>query len=137
MSNVDIKITGIDTNNVGRPRNDGTQGSALYAVPFRLSQSAPSEWCDIFEQLWKGRFTQMARPAEAGGNYIVITKTTLEEVEEYHKEDLKTLVDETNKHYNAHVEAQQDAERKRQAEDQRVREEIESKAKKVNEGWND
>ena len=39
-----ITITGIIVNEVGTPRNDGTQGSALYAVPFQLSRRPSAEW---------------------------------------------------------------------------------------------
>ena len=35
----DVKLVGIVHEGVGRPRNDGTRGSALYAVPFRLSRT--------------------------------------------------------------------------------------------------
>jgi hypothetical protein len=46
-----IQITGIIVDQVGRPRNDGTRGSALYGVPFRLSQRPPHEWADICQLL--------------------------------------------------------------------------------------
>ena len=38
-----IEIVGVITDEVGSPRNDGGRGSALYAVPIRLSRSLSSE----------------------------------------------------------------------------------------------
>ena len=34
----EIKILSVDTQGITEPRNDGTEGSALYAVPFKLNQ---------------------------------------------------------------------------------------------------
>ena len=43
-----IKIVGVLADEVGKPLNDGTQGSALYAVPFKLSRAPTHEWSDLF-----------------------------------------------------------------------------------------
>lgn len=39
-----IRIIGIVVDEVGEPRNDGTRGSALYKVPFRLSRRPSFLW---------------------------------------------------------------------------------------------
>ena len=62
-----IRIVGIIADDVGEPRNDGTRGSALYAVPFRLSRRASGEWTQVFERVWNRppRRTNMHRPGIA------------------------------------------------------------------------
>jgi hypothetical protein len=47
-----IRIKGIILEEIGTPRNDGTKGSALYTVPFRLSRRPSSEWAQHFVQTW-------------------------------------------------------------------------------------
>ena len=47
-----IKIVGVLADEVGKPLNDGTQGSALYAVPFKLSRAPTHEWSDLFVRTW-------------------------------------------------------------------------------------
>ena len=64
---VDIKITRVIVEDVTQPRNDGTPGSALYAVPFAFSRRPPSEWAQLFVALWDQppRWTSMHRPGIA------------------------------------------------------------------------
>ena len=59
-----LKITGILADRVTTPRMDGSRGSALYEVPFRLSRRPPSHWDDFFVQSWDRppRFNQCIAP---------------------------------------------------------------------------
>src|SRR5690606_22216908 len=81
-----ITVTGVIADEVATPRNDGTAGSALYAVPIRLSRSVDAEEARMLEQIWDHppRFTTMHRPgvAHVGGNRFVLNKTTVDEVAE-------------------------------------------------------
>ncbi len=96
-----IRIIGVITEEVGEPRNDGTPGSGLYAVPFRLSRAPSEGWIKLFLQAWEmpPRFTSMHRPkiASVAGDRIVLDGTTMEEVERYHLETLKLAVAQANR----------------------------------------
>jgi hypothetical protein len=98
-----IKILGVIEDEVGHPRNDSTPGSALYAVPFRLSYVPPYEWIQLFLPNWDHppQWTSMHRPgiAEVSGDRVILNGTTLEEVERYHRDTLKLALEETNKTY--------------------------------------
>lgn len=101
-----LRILGIIADEVGEPRNDGTRGSALYAVPFRLSRSASGDWAGVFEQVWNRppRFTSMHRPgiARVSGDRIILDGTTIEEVEQYHRDTLLLCVREANRIIEEH-----------------------------------
>jgi hypothetical protein len=96
-----IRITGIVADEVTMPRLDGTRGSALYEVPFRLSRRPPSDWSDLFVRSWDHppRWTSMHRPgiASVEGDKVWLRGTTLEEVERTHRDTLKLAVDEANR----------------------------------------
>lgn len=96
-----IRIVGVIADEVGEPRNDGTRGSALYSVPFRLTRRVSGNWAHEFEQVWNRppRFTTMHRPgiASVSGDRIVLNGTTIEEVQKYHRETLILCVNETNR----------------------------------------
>jgi hypothetical protein len=108
-----IQITGIVADQVGVPRNDGTHGSALYRVPFRLTQQPPREWAELFVNNWNRppRFTTMHRPGIASvvGDTVVLDGTTVEEVKDYHRDTLVLVIQETNKHYKEFIERRQKA----------------------------
>ena len=95
-----IKIVGVIVDEVTEPIMDGTPGSALYTVPFRLSRQPSSLWSDIFMHTWKlpPRFSTMHRPSIASviGSKIVLNGTTIEEVQQYHKETLLLCVKVAN-----------------------------------------
>lgn len=109
-----VKIIGIIADQVSAPRGDGTPGSALYRVPFRLTRQPSQFWAEAFVRSWNmpPQFTSMHRPgiASVRGNTIVLDGTTLEEVERYHRDTLKLCVNEANRH-----EEWQDMERERRA----------------------
>ena len=110
-----IHILGIITDEVTTPKMDGTRGSALYKIPFRLSQTPSRLWRELFINEWNEppRFTTMHRPGIASvyGDRIILDGTTIEEVRDYHRETLLLCVDEANK-----KEAEIIAERKREEE---------------------
>lgn len=96
-----IQILGIITDEVTVPKMDGTRGSALYKIPFRLSKRPNDLWCKLFVATWNSppRFTSMHRPGIASvyGDKIVLDGTTIEEVRDYHRETLILCVDEANR----------------------------------------
>lgn len=118
-----IKITGIATEEITKPKMDGTRGSGLYAVPFRLSSRPPKEWAQLFVQTWNSppRFTSMHRSgiAKVSGDKVILDGTTVEEVEKYHRETLLGVLEQVNREYGEYrVRQEREAERKRQIEAQ-------------------
>ena len=121
-----IRITGIITDEVTLPRNDGTRGSALYKVPFRLSKRPSELWKELFLHYWDSplSFTTMHRPGIASvyGDKIVLNGTTIEEVQKYHRDTLVQCVDVANKKEKELIEKQKaEEERKKQIEEQHRR----------------
>jgi len=100
VENEEIRLTGVVVEEVGEPRNDGTPGSALYAVPFGLSQSPSPLWVQCFLRSWDlpKQFTSMHRPgiARVRGDRLILDGTTIEEVEKYHLQTLKLAIAEAN-----------------------------------------
>jgi len=96
-----VRIIGVVADEVTEPRNDGTRGSALYAIPFRLSRAVSPEWVQVFEHVWNHppRSTSMHRPgiARVSSDRIVLDGTTIDEVQRYHRETLVLCVQETNR----------------------------------------
>lgn len=96
-----LNIMGVIVDEVTEPKMDGTQGNALYKVPFRLNRTPSSIWSEIFINTWNRppRFTPMHRPgiARVSGTQIILDGTTIEEVKRYHRETLILCVDEANK----------------------------------------
>lgn len=106
-----VRIIGIVVNEVGEPRNDGTRGSALYKVPFRLSRHPSPLWIELFVRTWDcpPRFTSMHRPgiASVAGDEIVLNGTTIEEVRDYHRDTLILCVEEANRLEAEYLEGEQ------------------------------
>ena len=130
-----LRITGIIADKVTTPRMDGTRGSALYGVPFRLSRRPPSGWSDLFVQSWNRppQFTSMHRPgiASVEGDVIWLRGTTLEEVEKYHRDTLKLVVDQANKNLER-IRSEEEAKRFKEAERERLhRESVEDASKRI------
>ena len=96
-----IHVRGLVEERVGTPRNDGTRGCALYAVPFGLSRRPSPEWAEVFRAIWDHppRFTSMHRPgiARVVGDQVILDGTTMDEIEKYHLETLKLVVEKTNR----------------------------------------
>jgi len=120
-----VQILGIIADEVSEPRNDGTRGSALYRVPFRLSRHVSHDWARVFEQVWNSppQYTLMHRPgiAQAHSDRIVLDGTTIEEVRDYHRDTLVLCVQKTNRIVAEHqAKARREAEaRARRSEDHR------------------
>jgi hypothetical protein len=99
----DIKITRVIVEDITEPRNDGTAGSALYAIPFALSSTPPPEWKQLFLHNWKhpASFTSSHRSgiAKIYGATVTLDGTTIEEVESCHRDTLQWAVAETNRQY--------------------------------------
>jgi hypothetical protein len=115
---------------------DGTRGSALYAVPFRLSRRPSPEWAELFRRNWDRppQFTTMHRPGIAcvEGTRIVLDGTTLEEIESHHRDTLKLVLDKTNEE-EARLRTEQRArEREREEREAAHRRDVEERARRLN-----
>jgi hypothetical protein len=130
-----IKITGILVDQVGTPKNDGSYGSALYAVPFQLSRRPSYDWSRVFVEKWNHppEWTTMHRPgiARVEGSTVLLDGTTVEEVEKYHRKTLILAVNETNRIIEEY-EAKKRREAERKAEEQRKHDEtVRDAAKRI------
>ena len=131
----DIKIMRVVTKEVTEPRNDGTPGSGLYAVPFELSDSPPAEWADVFVANWNSppRYTSMHRPGIARliRNRVVLDGTTMEEVEKYHKDTILLVLSETNKAYSEWLARSEQQRRRDEESSESHRKSVEDTAKRI------
>ena len=123
----DIKITRVIIEEITEPRNDGTRGSALYAIPFSLSHRPPSEWAQLFVAKWNNppRFSSMHRPeiARISGATVILDGTTIEEVEKYHRDTLQLVLNETNRQYREWHDKEEQRKEQRRVREQAEREE--------------
>lgn len=110
----DVHILGIIADKVTVPKMDGTEGSALYKIPFQLSKKPSSLWTELFIYAWRRppRFTTMHRSqiASVSGDKIILDGTTIEEVRDYHRETLLLCVELANKQEKEILEEQKMAE---------------------------
>ena len=131
----DIRITGLITEKVTEPRNDGTEGSALYSIPFSLSQRPDAEWSRLFSQKWDSptQATTMhrARIARVQGDTIILNGTTIEEVENTHLKTLLLAVAETNKAYKESRGQQNELRAREETTTQEHRKHVEEIAKRL------
>lgn len=113
-----IRILGVITDEVTVPKMDGTRGSALYRIPFRLSRIPSALWRELFIHFWNDppQWSTMHRfgIASVHGDEIILDGTTMEEVRDYHRDTLKLCVEEANKAEHKHIE---DEQRKREQEE--------------------
>ena len=116
----DIKIIGVISNEVTLPRNDGTRGSALYSIPFRLSSKPTRTWSELFLRNWDypSSFTSMHRPGIARVDFdkIILDGTTIEEVKQYHRDTLILCVEKTNEEEKQIRKREEQLKRKKQEE---------------------
>jgi len=105
-----IKILGVIVDEVKEPLLDGTRGSALYKIPFRLSRKPSNIWTKSFLQTWERppQITSMHRPDIASilSDKIVLDGTTVEEVKKYHRDTLILCVNVANEEEKKIVEQQ-------------------------------
>jgi hypothetical protein len=129
-----IRILGVIEEDIGIPRMDGTRGSALYEVALQLSQRPPRRWGDLFVQTWDRppQFTTMHRPgiARVAGDRVILNGTTIDEVEKYHRDTLKLVIEEVNKKFG---EIEEERDRREEAEQAQLREHQESTRRKARE----
>ena len=102
------------------PRNDGTRGSALYSIPFRLSSKPTRTWSELFLRNWDypSSFTSMHRPgiARVDSDKIILDGTTIEEVKQYHRDTLILCVEKTNEEEKQIRKREEQLKRKKQEE---------------------
>lgn len=100
----EIKILGVIVDEVSIPKMDGTQGSALYRIPFRLSETPSEKWGESFIKKWNRppEVKSKHRPgkAEVSGDKIILNGTTIEEVEKFHRDTLVLCVEAANEEEN-------------------------------------
>ncbi len=98
-----IKIEKIVKDEVTTPKNDGTAGSALYKVLFKLNRASDPEWSKLFIEAWNHppQWTTMHRPGivSVQGDQIILDGTTIEEVEKYHRRTLELAIEVANKEF--------------------------------------
>jgi predicted RNase H-like HicB family nuclease len=130
-----IRIQRIITEEVTEPRADGTRGSALYEIPFKLNRMPSDVWTDIFLNEWSHpkRSTQMHRPKIASivGDRIILDGTTIDEVKKYHKETLELCVEESNKKETDYWREQTMREERKRQQSEEHRKKIEKEAKDI------
>jgi hypothetical protein len=130
-----IKIIGVVVEEIGEPRNDGTRGSALYEVPFKLSGRPRPDWARAFIENWDHppSFTSMHRPgtSELRGDLIILKRTTVDEVKLYHQKTLVLAVNETNKMISEYLKKHAEKQRQEAEEKARWKEETLKKAAEI------
>jgi hypothetical protein len=130
-----IRIVELIASEVTSPRNDGTSGSSLYAVPFLLSKVPSSIWEKAFLYMWDHptSFTTMHRPgiARIHGDRIILDGTTVEEVDKYHRDTLLLTVAYANDIESKIVEERQIQEAHRKASSDQHRKVVENAAKRI------
>ena len=127
-----LKIMGVIVDEVSEPKMDGTPGSALYKVPFRLNRMPSSIWSEIFIHTWNHppTFTSMHRPgiARISGGKIILDGTTIEEVKKYHRSTLILCVDEANRKETSIIEQKHKDEEQRRKKSEDHRRAVENEA---------
>ena len=130
-----IRITGVIVDEISVPRGDGTAGSALYRVPFRLSHHPPAKWAHLFVHAWNypSSFTTAHRFGIASviGDRVILDGTTVEEVEKSHRSTLILAAEEANRQYK---EIEAELRRRLRLEQERIeqhRKEVDEAAKRL------
>lgn len=130
-----IRIINIVVSEVGTPKNDGTDDSALYAVPFQLSRQPSRAWITRFLRTWDSppNYTTMHRPgiARIVGDRLILDGTTIDEVEKYHRATLKSVIDRVNRDIAAHEHQQKQREQEKLEELRQHRRTVEDTAKRI------
>jgi hypothetical protein len=131
----DITITRVIVEDVTEPRRDGTAGSALYVVPFALSQRPPTKWAQLFVANWDRppQWTSMHRPgiARITGANVVLDGTTIEEVQRFHRDTLQLVLEQTNRQYRTWLEEEVRRRAREQAERDERRRRVEEISKRI------
>ncbi|UUL75719.1 hypothetical protein NG819_16300 [Pseudarthrobacter sp. Fe7] len=97
---VPFKIIGVNKALVGTPLNDGSPGSALYAVPLTLSRPLSADEQEAMVAVWDNppSYSSMHRPgiARCYSTEFVLSRTTIEEVRDHHARTLQGVVEKVN-----------------------------------------
>ncbi|MFC0277051.1 toll/interleukin-1 receptor domain-containing protein [Enterococcus devriesei] len=103
----DIKILNIISEDVTLPKMDGSRGSALYNIPFKMSEIPTDRWNQYFIHFWNNpsKYSSMHRSkiASIERDVIWLNGTTIEEVKNYHRDTLILAVNEANNAYNKEI----------------------------------
>jgi len=130
-----VKILGVIVDEVTEPRMDGSRGSALYRIPFRLSRVPSSIWGQLFVKAWDmpPRWTTAHRPgiASVSGDKIILDGTRIEEVEEEHRDTLVLCVNVANEGERAFIAKQKQAEEQRRRKAEEHKSNIEDTSKRL------
>jgi hypothetical protein len=130
-----IAITGIVVDQVGAPRGNGSRGSALYDVPFRLSRHPPDEWAMLFVEAWNHprEFSYMHRPGIASivGDTVHLDGTTIDEIERHHRKTLLLAASEANTRFAELLQRRYREEESQGLRDERHRHNVEQAAKRI------
>jgi len=131
----DIAIIRVVVEDIAEPRNDGTRGSALYTIPFALSRQPPLEWAELFIASWDHPpwFTTMHRPGIAGIHEATVTLngTTIEEVEQYHRDTLQLAIAKTNERYREWLHRQEQRRAREQAQREKHHKRVDEVSKRI------
>lgn len=130
-----IRIVNVIVSEVGTPRDDGTRGSALYAVPFQLSRPPSREWAEHFVRTWDNppSFNLRHRPgiARVVGDRLILDGTTVEEVAEVHRNTLKDVVERVNQDIAEYERRQRQVAQAKAEELRRHQQAVEDAAKRI------
>ena len=131
----DIKIVEVVTQEITKPEDDGTPGSALYAIPFKLNRTPSKLWSEIFVRVWDSppSFSTMHCPgiARVVGDRIILDGTTVEEVKSTHKKTLELCVSEVNRMEAAELKRRKEKEEAERDRSASFRKDVEEKAKGI------
>jgi len=129
-----ITIEGIIADKVTMPLMDGTRGSGLYQVPFKLSRRPEPEWAELFIDAWNHSIIHnMHRPgtADVEGDIVWLLRTTLDEVEKYHRDSLKLCAQRANEQYAKLLQARRTEREAREGHERAHRAAAEDAAKRI------
>ena len=101
-----IRIVGYDST---RSKKHGT---AMFDIYLNLSDFPLHVWTQMFEKHWKLETYNMKRDAWIEDKYLVL-HCIPEEVDKYHLERLKSVVDKTNQDFASYVSERDKAESER------------------------
>ncbi len=127
----DIEIKDVIPEEVTEPSSNG-----LYSVPFALSCQPPTEWSEEFRHYWD-TYSTFRNPAHrqgiasVKGSKIILTETTIEQVEEYYARTLSEVVESTNAAYRKLVAQAEAAQQQEQALRDEHKQHVEEVSKRI------
>lgn len=129
-----VRILDIIVDEVGEPPMDGTPGCGLYSVPLKLNRHPSEYWAQAFLAAWRHprRSTSRHRPEniEVCADRIILTRTTMEEILDNHRETLSLCIQDANAEEARHLArqaAEQAAARERSDEHRRNAKDVASR----------